>query len=140
MNKRLFISFIILITVGIVLVFLYFKYWQEPEVKYIETENPKLIQVRKDLKKLKSDLKKKGLYACCIRNDCNWCAIYMGHCPCADLVSKKGDEKSCPECAAAWNRKQGRFPSVDPDAIKVTTFGIYGFEEEGRHHEEEHRH
>lgn len=101
----------------------------EPSAKYLETDSPKLMHIREELKDLKKELVKKGLYTCCIKNDCNWCAIHMGHCPCAKLVIRKGNEKSCPECAAAWNRKQGKFPSVHPDAIEVTTFGIYGFEE-----------
>lgn len=46
---------------------------------------------------------------------------------------ENGNEKSCPECAAAWNRKLGRFPGIDPNAIEVTTFGIYGFEEKSHH-------
>ncbi len=133
-KKTVLSSIIILAVVLSALVSIYFKYWHEPKAIYVETDNPKLIQIRKDLNELKSDLKKNGLYACCIRNDCNWCALYMGHCPCAELVFEKGNEKSCPECAAAWNRKQGRFPSVEPDAIKVTTFGIYGYEKGGHHH------
>ena len=52
---------------------------------------------------------------------------------CADLVSEKGNEKSCPECAAAWDRKQGKILGVDPDAIQVTSFGVYGFEKGGDH-------
>ena len=107
--------------------------WQEPKASYVPTDDPKLQSVREDLAVLKSELREKGLYSCCIRNDCNWCAIYMGHCPCAELVSEKGNEKSCPECAAAWNKKQGRIPGVDPEAIQVTTFGVYGFEKGGHH-------
>ena len=57
----------------------------------------------------------------------------MGHCPCEDLVSVKGKEQSCPECAAAWNKKQGKIPGVDPDAIEITTFGVYGVEQGGHH-------
>jgi hypothetical protein len=125
---------LILITAISVLAYLYFQYWYEPRLAYIETDSSKLIQIRQDLKRLKAGLREKGLYTCCIRNDCNWCAIYMGHCPCAKLVSEKGNEKSCPECAAAWNRKWGKIPGVDVDAIKVTTFGVYGFEKEGHHH------
>ena len=55
-------------------------------------------------------------------------------------MSEKGNEKSCPECAAAWNLKLGRVSGRDPDAIKVTTFGIYGFEEDVHHREEGHEH
>jgi hypothetical protein len=139
------ISIITGIVIGAGASFLYSRFISqqlEPEAIYLETDSAKLIELRQDLDNLKSELKKKGLYSCCIKNDCNWCAIYMGHCPCARLVFEKGNEKSCPECAAAWNRKQGKFPGVDPDAIEVTTFGIYGFEE-GHHFNKEtsgHRH
>lgn len=127
-KKILILSCLILIVIG-VLVLSYFTYWREPKAAYLKTDDATLIEIREDLAKYKASLKKKGLYRCCIRNDCNWCAIYMGHCPCEDLVSKVKPEKSCPECAAAWNKKQGKIPGVDPDAIEVTTFGIYGFEE-----------
>ncbi|MFQ5952197.1 MAG: hypothetical protein ACE5JK_02185 [Candidatus Omnitrophota bacterium] len=135
---------VFLITISIVaitaLITLYFKYWHEPEATYIETKNPKLIEIRKDMEEFKSDLREEGMYHCCIKNDCNWCALYMGHCPCEKLVKMKGAEKSCPECAAAWNRKWGKIPGVDPDAIEVTTFGIYGFEKKEHHHEGMHHH
>lgn len=133
-RKATLIFCIILIVVIAITILLYIKFWQEPKVSYSETDNPKLIRIREELSELKKELKRKGVYNCCIRNDCNWCAIYMGHCPCADLVFEEGNEESCPECAAAWNRKQGRFPSIDPNAIKVTTFGIYGFEKSGHHY------
>ncbi len=132
-NKKVLTLLGVPLIVFITLAFLYFKYWQEPEAKYVKTDNPKLIQIRQDLNELKSELKKNGLYYCCIQNECDWCALHMEHCPCAKMVSEKGNEKSCPECAAAWNKKQGRIPGVDPDAIEVTTFGIYGFEEDGHH-------
>ncbi|MDK1032262.1 MAG: hypothetical protein QGD94_09670 [Planctomycetia bacterium] len=135
-NKKAVLTLSVFVILVLVLAALYFTYWREPEARYVATSNPKLIQIRKDLNALKADLREKGLYACCIRNDCNWCALYMGHCPCAKLLLKDGEEKSCPECAAAWNRKQGRIPGVDADAIKVTTFGIYGMEEGGHHHPE----
>ena len=111
----------------------YIGQWREPKAKYEATDNPALARIREELTGLKADLKRKGVYSCCIRNDCNWCAIYMGHCPCAEMVMEKGNEKSCPECAAAWNMKQGRIPGIDPEAIRVTTFGIYGYEGGGHH-------
>lgn len=133
-NKKTILLIVISIIVITVLITLYFKYWYEPKATYVETDSPKLTQIRQDLKEYIAELRKKGEYRCCIRNDCVWCAIYMGHCYCQDLVMEKGNEKSCPECAAAWNRKLGRFPGIDPNAIEVTTFGIYGYEESGHHH------
>ncbi len=106
----------------------------EPSAVYSETSNVKLTGIRKDLKVLKQELRDAGEYKCCIKGDCNWCALQMEHCPCDELVQKKGAEESCPECAAAWNNKQGKIPGVDPDAIRVTTFGVYGNEPGGHHH------
>jgi hypothetical protein len=135
--RKLLISAIVILTLGIgFCIYMYFTSWREPVAIYHETKNPKLIRIRQELTELKAELKAKGLYRCCIRNECNWCALHMGHCHCADLVSKDGSEKSCPECAAAWNRKQGRVPGVDPKAVKVTTFGVYGYEKEGHHYHE----
>lgn len=140
----------IIFSVLLILVVAYFvwQHYKEPTAKYLKTTNPKLQQIRQDLQKLKAELAEKGEYNCCIKNLCNWCAIYMGHCPCGEIVTVKGNEKSCPECAAAWNRKRGNIPGVDPNAIEVTTFGVYGFEKgthhynedsgKDEHHEEEH--
>jgi hypothetical protein len=133
MTKNKVIALLVLIIISLVVYFIYFNYWQEPMAKYIGTDNPKLTRVRKDLEELKAELREKGLYTCCIQNDCNWCALHLGQCTCVKLVIRKGHEKSCCECAAAWNRKQGKFPGVDPDAIEVTTFGVYGFEKDEHH-------
>lgn len=132
MNKKIIIVSICS-ACFIALGFAYFILWNEPASTYSKTNNPQLIAIREQLDNLKEELKSKGRYNCCIKNDCNWCALYMGHCPCGQLVSEKGNEKSCPECAAAWNRKQGKVPGVDADAIDVTTFGVYGFEKDGHH-------
>jgi len=131
MKKRtpILITAVIAAIIGTV----YVRYWQEPTAQYVQTDNSKLVQVRQDIDSLKADLRAKGQYNCCIKNDCNWCLLHMGHCPCSKMVQEEGFEKSCPECAAAWNKKQGKVPGVDPDAIEVTTFGIYGFEKGGHH-------
>ena len=141
MSRKKIIGLISVILVGLLtLGVAYFIFWEEPTANYVKTDNPQLIVIRERLDKLKAELKSKGMYNCCIKNDCNWCALYMGHCPCGQLVSEKGNEKSCPECAAAWNRKQGKVPGVDADAIGVTTFGIYGFEKDGHHGNEKDEH
>ena len=62
----------------------------EPSAIYTETGNVKLIDIRRDLKVLKQELRDAGKYKCCIKGDCNWCAIQMEHCPCDELVQKKG--------------------------------------------------
>ena len=140
-NKMLFclISIMVGVAIGFT-VTMYFNFWKEPKAMFVKTDNPKLTKIRQDLQGLKAELRQRGVYNCCIRNDCDWCALHMGHCPCAEMIQKKGKEKSCPECAAAWNRKRGKIPGVDPDAVEVTTFGIYGFKEGGQHQIEEHRH
>lgn len=143
MSKKILPPIIGMLIVGIVLGaigVLYITQWREPSATYVGTSDPKLTSIRENLTELKAELKAKGMYNCCIKNDCNWCALYMGHCPCADMVKKESTEKSCPECAAAWNRKQGKIPGVDPDAIQVTTFGIYGYEKGGHHLHEDHSH
>jgi hypothetical protein len=102
-----------------------FDEWMEPSAEYLATKDIKVQNVRMEVRELVEELEGEGLYKCCIRNDCAWCAIYLGYCPCESLVARRGKEESCPECAAAWNEKRGTVPGVDPDAIKVTTFGIY---------------
>lgn len=60
MNKKdvaLIVGFLIIgIGLGIVGV-KYSTEWNEPEATYVETSEPKLIQVREDMTKLKAELK-----------------------------------------------------------------------------------
>jgi len=136
MKKIILICLVLLIGVSLgFIATMYFNFWKEPAATRAPTDNPKLISIRKDLDELKDELRKEGNYNCCINHDCDWCALYMGHCPCAQMIQKEGQEMSCPECAAAWNKKQGKIPGVDPDAVGVTTFGVYGYEEEGHHYQ-----
>ncbi len=135
MNKKQLIFIVGLFFIMLcIVVIIYIYVLQEPKAQYVETKNQQLNNIRLQLQELKEDLGRQGLYKCCIRNDCNWCAIYMGHCNCEVLVIREGNEKSCPECAAAWNRKQGKIPGITPGAIQVTTFGIYGYEKDGQHY------
>lgn len=135
--KRAFIGLLIIIIIGGGGYYFYWLYIHEPSAQYVPTDDPELKKVRSNLKAIKTRLNREGKYDCCIHNACNWCALYMGHCSCQHLVKQKGNEKSCPECAAAWNRKQGNIPGIDPKAIEVTTFGIYGYEKEGHHYSTE---
>ena len=141
MKKLLYILLpVILIITGY---FLYTTEFWEPKGYYEETNEPSIEQLRNKLEIAKKELREEGKYNCCIQNDCSWCAIYLGYCICADLIVTEGREQSCPECAAAWNRKMGKTPGVDPDAIEVITFGVYGFENESEpypHIEEEEDH
>lgn len=130
MKKILFI--IISITVGGY--YLYTTEFWEPKASYSGGEIVSVAELQDNVEAVKQELREKGEYRCCIQNDCAWCAIYMGHCVCADLIVVEGREQSCPECAAAWNRKRGKIPGVDPDAVEVITFGVYGFENEGEHY------
>ncbi|UUV20023.1 hypothetical protein NRK67_16935 (plasmid) [Fusobacteria bacterium ZRK30] len=109
------------------------EFW-EPKASYNGSEVISVAALQNNLEALKQELREKGEYRCCIQNDCAWCAIYMGHCICADLITVEGREQSCPECAAAWNKKRGKIPGVDSDAVEVITFGVYGFENNGEHY------
>lgn len=140
MSKGKILSLSVVFLVVTIFAGLYLFYQTEPIARYEETDNTQLKAIRQNLTALKKQLRKEGKYMCCIKNDCNWCALHMGHCPCANLVRQKGKEKSCPDCAAAWNKKQGRFPGVNADAIEVTTFGIYGYEQGGHHYESKKSH
>lgn len=128
MKKMIYILIpAILITIGY---FFYTTEFWEPKGSYVEVNQPSVEELRNKLEIVKEELRESGVYRCCIQNDCSWCAIYMGRCICADLIVVEGREQSCPECAAAWNRKLGKIPGVDPDAVEVITFGVYGFENE----------
>lgn len=127
---------LIIVSVIIILAgyYLYTTEFWEPKSSYTGGEVASVAELQEKVEAVKEELREKGEYRCCIQNDCAWCAIYMGHCVCADLVAAEGREQSCPECAAAWDRKRGRIPGVDPDAVEVITFGVYGFENEGKHY------
>ncbi len=129
---------VLFIMVSIVIIFsgyyLYTTEFWEPKSSHTGGEVASVAELQEKVEAVKEELKEKGEYRCCIQNDCAWCAIYMGHCVCGDLVEVEGREQSCPECAAAWDRKRGKIPGVDPDAVEVITFGVYGFENEGKHY------
>ena len=86
---------------------------------------------------MKSKLAREGKYNCCLRRKCDWCLLRMGHCSCDEKMAKRGGQaKACPECAAEWNAKRGKVIGKDPDAVQITTFGLYGFEKDGHHYGE----
>lgn len=97
---------------------------KEPYGNYVKTQEQKLMEIREDLDAHINALKAEGKYRCCIASECKWCAIYMGHCNCEDVIIKEGIEYSCPECAAAWNKKNNLKPG-DEKYINITDFGIY---------------
>ena len=92
------------------------------------------------LDSMKANLARQGRYDCCLRRKCDWCLLRMGHCNCDELVQRGKQAKACPECAAEWNAKRKKVIDQDAGAVQLTTCGLYGFEKDGHHYGEGHRH
>jgi len=50
--------------------------------------------------KAKATATKKGMYNCCLKHPCDWCALKMGVCPCGKSAAMS--MPVCDECKGGW--------------------------------------
>ena len=62
------------------------------------------------------DLMNDGKYVCCIKDDCDRCALDHQNCDCA--VEVKAGKPVCPDCYAGWQRGDGDVPGVAAKTVK----------------------
>ena len=67
------------------------------------------VAARKATTEHKMALAKDGVFSCCIRPSCGFCAAAGDMCPCADMLAK--GEAVCPECWGGWQAGVGRLPT-----------------------------
>ncbi len=70
-----------------------------------------IARVKSELKEVKDTLAQQGAYSCCVDPPCTECLLRQGHCPCRDMVRKKG--VPCGECTQGWVQGRGIVEGVD---------------------------
>lgn len=70
-----------------------------------------IARVKSELKEIKDGLAQQGAYSCCVDPSCTECLLRRGHCPCRDMVRKKG--VPCGECTQGWVQGRGIVEGVD---------------------------
>lgn len=67
--------------------------------------------------KAKAMATKKGMYSCCLKHPCDWCALKMGACPCGKSAAMS--MPVCNECKGGWAAGDGAIPGLTADQIKT---------------------
>ncbi|MBI1756441.1 MAG: hypothetical protein HYR64_04960 [Fimbriimonas ginsengisoli] len=65
---------------------------------------------------------KKGMYGCCLKHSCDFCAMHMGNCECGEMATM--DQPVCNECKGGWAAGDGRIAGKSADAIKTMPRGM----------------
>ncbi len=65
----------------------------------------------------KATAMKKGMYNCCLKHPCDWCALKMGTCPCGKSAAM--NMPVCNECKGGWAAGDGAIPGLTADQIKT---------------------
>ena len=60
---------------------------------------------------------KGGMYNCCLKHPCDWCALKMGSCPCGKMAAM--DKPVCNECKGGWAAGDGAVAGKTADDIKT---------------------
>ena len=60
---------------------------------------------------------KKGMYGCCLKHSCDFCALKMGSCPCGKMAAM--DKPVCNECKGGWEAGDGAIPGKTAADIKT---------------------
>lgn len=65
----------------------------------------------------KATATKKGMYNCCLKHPCDWCALKMGACPCGKSAAMS--MPVCNECKGGWAAGDRATPGLTADQIKT---------------------
>ncbi len=65
----------------------------------------------------KATATKKGMYNCCLKHPCDWCALKMGSCPCGKSAAMS--MPVCNECKGGWAAGDGALPGLTAAQIKT---------------------
>jgi hypothetical protein len=79
----------------------------------------KAKQAKALLNDSKRSLMKERKYNCCIKDDCDRCALDHQNCDCAADV--KAGKSVCSDCYAGWQRGDGVVPDVKASQVKMGT-------------------
>ena len=74
------------------------------------SDDAQVSRIKGEAEEAKSNLARKGQYACCVRPACTECLLKYGHCHCREAVRKEGP--CCGECTEAWIEGRGAVEGV----------------------------
>jgi hypothetical protein len=63
----------------------------------------------------------KGNYNCCLKHDCDLCALHNGACHCAAMLAS--DKPVCNECKGGWDAGDGEVPGKKAADVKTKSRG-----------------
>jgi len=86
-------------------------------MKMMENRPKVLKQAEKTVMAAKQKAMKDGMYNCCLKHTCDWCALKMGACPCGKNVGM--DKPVCNECKGGWAAGDGRIEGKTAEDIKT---------------------
>jgi hypothetical protein len=90
---------------------------QEKE-KFQERDSiQKLAQILAELREVKVQMDKEGVYSCCVYRGCNWCPLMEAACTCRDNL--KAGEPVCPECKVGWEAGLGAVDGFTAADVKT---------------------
>ncbi len=75
------------------------------------------VTARKAFLDQEGALMEDGVYDCCMKPGCAFCATAADGCPCAKNLAKGG--AVCPECWGGWRAGRGALPGVKADKVQV---------------------
>ncbi|SRR5712692_4180096 len=92
---------------------------QEPSAKteVAKTGPVLLAEAKEKLSEAKEKLKQEGKYSCCLREECSYCALHEGSCPCYNEL--KAGEHVCIECYAGWQQGIGDVENIRKQDVKT---------------------
>ena len=86
-------------------------------MKMMDNRSKSLKQADKTVMAAKQKAMKGGMYNCCLKHPCDWCALKMGSCPCGKMAAT--DKPVCNECKGGWAAGDGRIAGKTADDIKT---------------------
>lgn len=75
------------------------------------------VIARKVLNDQQTALMEDGVYSCCMKPGCTFCAVAADGCSCAKSLTKGGPV--CPECCGGWRAGHGALPGVKADKVQM---------------------
>jgi hypothetical protein len=75
------------------------------------------VKARKAFLDQEGALMEDGVYDCCMKPGCAFCAAAADGCPCAKNLAKGGPV--CAECWGGWQAGRGALPGVKADKVQV---------------------
>lgn len=86
-------------------------------MKMMNARPKELKKADRSVMQAKATATKKGMYNCCLKHPCDWCALKMGACPCGKNAATS--MPVCNECKGGWAAGDGAIPGKTADDIKT---------------------